>query len=194
MKDSVKTPAIMEGEFMPEGYSVPDKKKQFLKIKEGDNKIRVISPPLLGYVFFNKENKPVRKLFSNGDFSKEELIEGNCKKDEEGNLEGSRHFWALIVWDYKTETPKIWEVTQSTIMRGVESLSKDNDWGDPRGYDINIFRKGTGKLDTEFTVTPKPKKPLEKLVLEEINLLEENCNLNALMSGEYPFSSYEYAE
>lgn len=186
-------PAIMSGDFYQEGYRLPDKKKQFMKFEVGDNHFRILSAPLMGFVHFNNENKPVRKLFVDGDFSEEEMKQNKAKKDaDSGNYEGSRHFWALIVWSYNHSAPKILEITQSTIMKAIDSHVKDQDWGDPRAYDIVVTRTGTGKTDTEFSLRAKPKKELSKDISDIVIELENKCNLNALMSGDYPFKNYDF--
>ncbi len=57
-------------------------------------------------------------------------------------------------------------------------------WGDPRGYDVTVNRKGS-KLDTEYTVQPSPHKELSA----EIKAAYEakSINLDALFDGANPF-------
>lgn len=59
-----------------------------------------------------------------------------------------------------------------SIFKAIQSLWRNDDWGNPEDYDLTITRKGSG-LDTEYTVVPSPKKPLtdeEKTLVEEANL------------------------
>lgn len=197
METKTKTNGITTGNFLPKSYQLPDKSKQFMKITPGDNVIRFLSNPLTGWVVFTEEKKPVRRAYDEqsntlGDFTREEMEEMKAKKNDKGEFEGSRHFWLGLVWDRSTNTPKILEITQITIIRKLVNLFNDSDWGDLRKYDINIHREGTGQYDTEFEVNPKPHKELTKEVIETIQKLEENnlLDLQAIWKGEYPFEKY----
>ena len=182
------------GSFLPDNYQVPDKAKQFMKLEVGDNPFRILSAPLLGWVFFNDENKPVRRGFDEGEFTIEELKVLKAKKNDKGEYEGSRHFWILLIWSYKHNAPKVLEITQISILKPLYSLINDEDWGDLRGYDININRVGAGKNDTEFTTMPKPHKPLSNEIEDLIANLEDKklLDLNAIWKGEYPFQIYNW--
>ncbi|MEM9686676.1 MAG: hypothetical protein AAF934_07115 [Bacteroidota bacterium] len=185
--------------FLPEAYVLPDRTRQFMKIEPGDNVIRILSGPLVGYVFFTEDIKPVRRPYDPnsrtlGDFTRAELEEMNAKRNEEGEFEGSRHFWMMLVWDRKTNSPKILEVTQITIIKALYRLLEDENWGDLRKYDINIHRKGTGKFDTEFAITPKPHQPVSKGILSLIKEFRSNglLDLKAIWKGAYPFQKYPW--
>lgn len=192
-----KQNGIAKGNFLPKSYQLPDKSKQFMKIKPGDNVVRFLSNPLTGWVVFTEDKKPVRRPYDEtsstlGDFSREELEKMKAKKNDNGEFEGSRHFWIALVWDRNTNTPKILEITQITIIRALLNLFQDSDWGDLREYDVNIHREGTGQYDTEFSINPKPQKPLSGEIVETIEKLEENnlLDLQAIWKGEYPFEKY----
>ena len=180
--------------FLPKGYQLPDKSKQFMKLAVGDNVIRMLTHPLLGFVFFNEDNKPVRRPADMGDFTPHELTDLKAKKDDSGNFEGSRHFWMMLVWSRKDKAPKVLEITQISILKPLYGIINDPDWGDPRDFDINISRIGTGKNDTEFTVTPKPHKPVDDHVQGVLKKLEEHnmLDLEAIWKNEYPFLTYEW--
>ncbi len=191
---------IQKGRFLPDNYQIPDKAKQFLKLDTGDNVIRFLSNPLMGWVFFSEDNKPVRRQYDAtsptlGDFSKEEMTELRAKIDKEtGAFEGSRHFWLGLVWDTKTESPKILELTQSTILKPMYNLFTDKDWGDLRNYDVNIHKEGSTKNNTEYSISPKPAKPLSKDIIAVVEELEANnlLDLSAIWRNEYPFEKYLY--
>jgi len=63
-------------------------------------------------------------------------------------------------------------------------LALNEDWGDPRDYNITVVKKGQ-KLDTEYTVTPSPKSgvPSEANKMLQVTSID----LKALMRGEDPF-------
>ncbi len=180
--------------FFPSDYVVPDKSKQFMKLTPGDNIIRILSSPLLGYVVFGKDKKPRRKSFGLGDFTKSELAELEPKLKDDGTPEGSKHFWIMLVWDFSENIPRILEVTQTSILKPLFAYAQDEDWGDLRTFNVNINRVGTGVNDTEFKVMAKPHKPLPKTIVDEVNTLVETgmLDLEAIWRGEYPFENYNY--
>ena len=191
---STTTPT-KNGSFLPKGYKVPDKSKQFMKLKPGENKIRFLSTPLLGSVYFCEEKKPIRKDFALGEFTAAELAANRPKIDAEtGKPETPKHFWLALVWDYSENAPKALELTQITIIKPLNTLVEDEDWGDLRDFDIVITKSGSSKNDTEYSVIPKPKKPLTKEVQAILTEIEEKqiYNQNAVLESQYPFISYNY--
>lgn len=185
----------LESNFLPQGYKVPDKSRQFLKLKQGENKIRFLSTPLLGSVIFDEEKKPHRKDFRLGEFTPDELADIKPKIDAEtGSPETPKHFWIALVWDYSENAPKILEITQITILKVLFMLTQDEDWGDLRNFDIVINKSGSSKLDTEYAVVQKPHKELSKEIQNVVEELESKqlLNLEAIWKGEYPFLNYNY--
>lgn len=92
----------------------------------------------------------------------------------------------MVVWNPTTESVQILEITQSTIQKAIQTLTKDADWGAPFNYDIKVNKKGQ-KTDTEYQVNPAPKKPLGDAVYKVIR--EKKVCLNALFTGADPFNS-----
>jgi hypothetical protein len=64
-------------------------------------------------------------------------------------------------------------------------LIANPDWGDPRGYDITVIRKGKS-LDTEYTVQPSPHKALHPDIEKAFG--EKKLKLEALFDGGDPFA------
>ena len=186
-----------EKDYLPTGYTVPDKARQFMKLSIGDNNIRVLSKPLLGWVVFNNENKPIRKPFENvegkNNFTKQELVEFKAKK-EDGEIIPPKHFWVLLVWEEETQSPKVLEITQISIIKKLTSYIKDKDWGDLRDYPINITREGSTKNDTEYDVIAKPHKNYDTNIKKALKSIENNnlLELDAIYKGDYPFNTYNW--
>lgn len=165
-------------EFLPEGYEVPVSGGGYMKLKMNDNLIRILSSAVVGYEYWNINNKPVR--------SKTPIEEPqDIKLDKEGKPTKVKHFWAFVVWNYDTKNVEILQLTQSTVQSAITNLVKDEDWGDPKQYDIKITRTGEG-FDTEYTVSPKPAKPISDEILKKYN--DKKINLEALFTGENPFA------
>jgi len=167
--------------FLPQGYEQPQAKSNYFavsKLKEKtDNVIRILSTPVLGWLDWKDEDgkkSPVRTPFTEP-----------CPEPLD-KTKPVKHFWAMVIWDYKDSAIKIMEITQSTIQEAIYNLDCDESWGEPMNYDINIKRTGE-KLETKYFLTPRPPKPLA----EEIKtaLKEINPNLNALFSNDDPFAS-----
>lgn len=170
----------MDNGFLPEGYAVPKSGGQYMKFKDGANKFRVLGSPVLGYVYWNKENKPVRLRKQTAG------LPLDIRENEDGTFDRIKHFWAIPVWNYSEGAVQIVEVTQATIQAAITDLVQTEDWGDPRGYDITINRKGE-KLNTEYTVQPSPHKPLDPKIQAEFEA--KTLNLEALFDGGDPFAA-----
>lgn len=161
-------------DFLPKDYSIPSA-TSFMKFEQGDNKFRALSSVITGYLYWTTENKPVRSK----EFPKETP---NIQLDDKGNIKPVNHFWAFIVWDYKTKKVSLLEITQKSVMKGIEGLLKDGDWGNPLTYDINVKKEGSG-LSTKYTIVPANKKPVSadieellkksEIVLEDLFIIKE---------------------
>ena len=153
----------------------------YMKFEEGQNKFRIVSSAVVGFEYWNNDNKPVRLKEAPKELPKD--IRKN--KDGESRV---KHFWAFVVIDRKDSRIKICELTQASIMQAIKALVDNSDWGDPKEYDITVSRSGEG-LDTKYTVQPSPHKDLTSDEVELIN--NTKVNLNALFTGENPFESEE---
>ena len=76
------------------------------------------------------------------------------------------------------------ELTQAGLKEKIIELAKDEDWGDPRKYDIRIIRNGEG-IETSYVLTPKPHKKRSDEINEAVAGMK--VNLNALYEGGDPF-------
>lgn len=47
-------------EFLPEGYEVPKTSGGYMKFKQGANKFRILSAPIIGWEYWTESKKPVR--------------------------------------------------------------------------------------------------------------------------------------
>lgn len=165
--------------FLPKDYKVPSTDENYLKLKEGTIKFRIVSDPILGYEYWTEENKPVR-------VKEYPQTKPDDIRLEEGQTSYTiKHFWAFKVIDRdQPNTVKILEITQSGIQRKLEALINDPDWSDPKDYDIKIVGTGDG-LGRRYEVQPSPHK---KLTAEEKSLVARTeINLEALYSGNNPF-------
>jgi hypothetical protein len=168
--------------FLPDNYERPATSGgNYAKLEDGQNCFRFLSPAVVGFVYWNSENKPVR-LTEKPEALPEDIRYENGKPDK------VKHFWAFAVWNYKEGKVQILELTQATIQGPIEDLVVTPEWGDPTQYDITISKKGQ-KLDTEYSVQPSPHKP----VAADVQGLFEatHVDLSALFDGKDPFAPFE---
>lgn len=164
--------------YLPEGYEVPKQEGGgYMKFKQGDNKFRILSEPIIGWQYWTEAKKPVRsKTMWNVVPLDADLKKGWPQK----------HFWAFVVWNFETKQIEILQLTQSTLLYALQSLINSEEWGDPREYSVTINRKGEG-LETEYTMMPSPAKPIPKEIKAKYE--EKPINLEALFSGGNPFDA-----
>ena len=165
-----------EDEFFPGGedYKIPVTKDYLNKFEQGETTFRILSKAVIGYVYFNKDNKPIRQK------ENFESVPEDIKKD--GSV---KHFWACVVWNYTAERIQILEISQKSIMTAMKVLIDNPKWGSPQKYDISVIRKGTTMNDTEYAVMPNPATELTEVI--KTAYAARPVNLEALFEGEDPF-------
>ena len=99
-----------------------------------------------------------------------------------------KEFFTFVVWNYAEEALQVMELTQAGLKEKILELAKDEDWGDPRKYDISIIRNGEG-IETSYVLTPKPHKKRADEINEAVASMK--VNLNALYEGGDPFEEQE---
>jgi hypothetical protein len=161
--------------FLPKDYKDPGQTSSYLKLKEGNTKIRMLGDPILGWEYWVEDEK--RKPFRVRDFK--DIPEANRSPADKKNA--AKFFWAMLVWNYNDSKAQIFEITQVGIRRTIENLNKDEAWGDPKNYDLSITRTGEG-MDTEYTVVPTPPKAFDKT-----DKFIPAVNLEAWFEGGDPF-------
>ena len=164
--------------FLPNDYKDPSSVSNYMKFADGQNKIRILTDPLMGWEYWVEENgkrKPERR-------EKFEDVPQEYRNPVDPS-DKVKFFWVIGVWNYAESRFQILELTQVSIRKIIENLYKDEAWGDPKEYDITITKSGEG-FDTEYTTVPNPPKPFAK----EGKLIPL-VDLKALMSGEDPFDT-----
>jgi len=170
-------------DWLPKDYEVPKASGNYLKFDEDTTKFRVMSEPVMGYEYWTTDNKPVRS---------EQPFKGT---PEDARLDDGKfklkHFWAFAVWNYKEAKLQILEITQATVQRAMSDLVTNEDWGDPRDYDITVTGKGEG-LERKYTVQPSPHKVVPTEAKDAFHAVP--INLKALFDGSDPLSPEEISK
>lgn len=159
--------------FLPSDYEAPKGNENYMKLVDGENKFRILSKPIVGWLDW-KDKKPLRFQMKD-----KPQVPIDPKK-------AIKHFWAFIVWDYKSSSIKVLEITQSGIQKAIINLSNDSDWGSPFKYDIKISKKGQA-METEYTTSPVPHKKVSIDIVDAFN--NKPIDLTKLYLGEDPFSN-----
>jgi hypothetical protein len=94
---------------------------------------------------------------------------GSCPICEKSTDKAKRR-WYLGVIDRKSNTYKILDIGFA-VFKAIQTLAKDDDWGDPSRYDVDIVVDPNGGSTGYYTVVAKPPKPLSAgdLVIREDN-------------------------
>jgi hypothetical protein len=159
--------------FLPAGYQVPEAPSTgglYMKLQPGENKFRILSAPLTGWVYWTKADKSIRLRNVCG------YTPYNIRGiNQFGNPEKVKHFWAMLIWNLSTSSVQVLEITQVTIQQAIANLSMDDEWGDPREYGLKIVKSGKDQ-STEYTViptrpTPPPAEALAALEQKPMELL-----------------------
>lgn len=86
--------------------------------------------------------------------------------------------WLVGVIDRKTQTYKILDMSVS-VFKAIQELSRDDDYGNPEKYDIDIKVDKQGGATGYYTVIPKPPKAL---TAADIDTKNSKANLDDLMA------------
>lgn len=144
-------------DFMSPDYKLPES-AEFMKLLPGRNRFRVLSSLVTGYLYWDESNKPHRSPVP---FEETPGIKIDAKTGK-GNIQ---HFWAVVVWNYATESIQTLELTQKGIQKYITELLNDPEWGSPKKYDLVVTREGDG-LATKYTVAANPHKDVPANILE----------------------------
>ncbi len=134
-------------------------KDLYLKLDNGSNQVRVITKPHQYLVHVLKEEGDS----GYGDKIKCSSFHGSCVNCDNGNKPKRR--WLIGVIERKTGTTKILDLSV-TVFKAIQELTRDEDYGDPSKYDIDIKVDKNGGATGYYTVIPKPPKPLSAADME----------------------------
>lgn len=175
-----------KNDFLPEGYSTPDAGGNYMKFEQGDNEFRVLSKPLIGWEYWNLEGKPVRIEGA----QKPNVDPALIREDQQKNKH-VKHFWIVVVYNYKIKAIQILEITQNKIQKDLESFILNPKWGSLTTYDVNVKKSGE-KLQTKYQVIPTP----HSVVSEDVKkayMEKHPINLKALLTNGDPFAGVKAA-
>ena len=168
--------------FLPENYELPKSESRYYDLGEGENRFRILSEAVTGWLYWVDEQGNVLSQPVKGCQPIYVRDLGEIPKSAQANPNLSvRHFWCFVVFNRKTEQIQVCKLTQSSIMRGIEGYLRHPDWGDPIAYDFVVTKQGDG-LSTKYTVMVGPKQPLDEGIMAFYRELK--IDLTRLFNGE----------
>ncbi len=155
--------------FLTTDYQLPEtNSNNYMKLQKGENRFRILSPAITGWVYWDVNNKPIRtKEYPDSLFS-----------------EKPKHFWCMVVYNCNTEEIQLLEISQSTIQKSIKALLDDKDWGEPENYDIKIIKTGELK-ETKYQILGVPHSAISEDIKSQYESMK--INLEAVFDGENPF-------
>lgn len=86
--------AFIADDFLPSNYEPPKAASGlFLRLLNGENRLRILDKPQLGYQYWNENNKCVRLR------DLPAATPADIRR-KDGAPEKIKHFWAMPVWNY----------------------------------------------------------------------------------------------
>lgn len=169
--------------FLPVDEKIEQAPSQFLKLDEGEHRFRALDSAIVGWLAWDETGdkpKPMRIRAEGESFDADKINPDRPPK----------RFWAFPVYNVTLGKIQTLEITQKTIMKDLLSYTKDEDFGDPQGYDLVISRVGKTLADTEYSTIAKPPKPLDAKIILEFKQMKSDgtYDINRLFDGEFPVS------
>lgn len=136
----------------------------FMRLDSGNNVIRLVTKP---HEYLVHRYKVDEKDPGFGERVLSSLFHGSDPLVDMGFKPKRR--WLIGIIDRKTQSYKILDISVS-VFKSIQELVRDEDWGDPTQYDIDVKVDKDGGATGYYTVIPKSKKPLSK---EDLDLKEK---------------------
>lgn len=147
------------------GVSAVESKNEWFQIKEGNQKVRILSVGKLFPQYFDAKTK--KGYICVGE-------ENGCPSIKAGIKPSIK--WMTRVYDYEDNQIKIAKLPYG-VNKQVSALQQDPDWSFdemPMPYDITLKTKGAGTKEVEYSVVPSPKRvDLPENVMSELADLKD---------------------
>lgn len=136
------------------------RKDLYMRLQDKNNVVRMVTKPYQYTVHRYKTNESDPGF---GERIMSSLYHGRDPLMERG-LKPKRR-WLVGIIDRRTQSYKILDMSVS-VFKSIQELVRDEDWGDPTQYDIDIKVDKNGGPTGYYTVIPKSKKPLSAADLD----------------------------
>lgn len=153
--------------FLPDNYEPPSSGGGYTKLELGDNKLRLLSSPLMMW-----------SCWTDGKVKRLPYAQDNKPAKGSGQKDSVKHAWGLVVFNYQTKAIEVLELDKQDIIAGLTTHANDPDWGHPKHYDVVINKSGSG-MDTEYKLVCKPKTEPSQEIVDAF--VENPIDLNQLL-------------
>ena len=151
------------------------KRDDYMRLQSGSNRLRLVTKPFQYWVHKWKEEG----MQGFGEKVYCSKFHGSCPccdaEDNDSGRTKPKRRWFTGVIDRKTGTYKILDMGVA-IYQKVQGYSRDEDWGDPSQYDVDIVVNKQGGATGYYNVIAKPKTPLSDADVE----IKQNVDLESL--------------
>ena len=151
------------------GKNMKRNRDEFIRLDSGSNVVRIVTKPHQYLVHKYKEKGDL----GFGDKIMCSAFHGSCPVCELGDRPKRR--WFVGVIDRKAQAYKVLDMSPA-IFKSVQEFNRDEDYGEPTGYDMDIKVDKNGGATGYYTVIPKPPKPLSPEDME----IRNNADLDDL--------------
>jgi len=174
-------------DFLPKNApEIPTGESLYMKLSEKENRFRVMGSAIVGFELW-VNGKPKRNKQAN-EFTSEDLENADTNRFT-NKKKTPQYFWAFPVFNYQTKRVEILEITQITVMRGIDDYLQDEDYGkDPKKYDLVVTRDEPGDR-VEYRVKAKPPKEIDEGIAQMYK--DTDIDLEALYRSDNPFEKKE---
>jgi hypothetical protein len=131
-------------------------KDNWMRLEQGSNVVRIVTKPHQYWYHKYKEQETDPGF---GDKIMCSKFHGSCPLCD-AKVRRSRR-WFVGVIDRRTQSYKILDMSR-TIYQNIQKFSRDEDYGDPGRYDVDIVVDKNAGPQGWYTVIPKPPKPLSQ--------------------------------
>lgn len=141
------------GEVNTEGPAKADGRDTFLRLEKGSNIVRIVTAPHQYTSHrYKKEGDPGfgHKIMCS-------VMHGSCPLCALGDKPKRR--WLLGVIDRRTKSYKILDIGIA-VFKSIQTLTRDDEWGEPSKYDLDIKMDPNGGAQNYYAVMPKIPRPL----------------------------------
>lgn len=176
----------------PIGLEFLNKESRYLKpskLKEGDNKIRIVDGGVLMWKYWEND-RPV--IIPMGPRHQRPKLPKIADVFNPGKMRDPvQDLWSLYIWDYSKEGLYILEVSQSSLMSQLKALSEDADLNGLTGQDIKINYQKSSKPIT-YGIKTLPPGPLSPTIAAALKA--NPVRMIALLEGLDPFTDLDQPE
>ena len=135
-------------------------KDLFLRLESGSNVLRLVTKP---YEYLVHRYKVAETDPGFGERVMSSIFHGSDPLVDMGFKPKRR--WLAGVIDRKTQSYKVLDMS-TAVFKSVQKYVRDEDWGDPSQYDVDIVVDKQGGATGYYSVVAKPMKPLSPEDLE----------------------------